>query len=85
VGRQRGGRRIPWTLLIALQLVTRSGTNLTSTTYCPRDDPLEATVEGSLHHTTGLEANKRVLYEHFLDHKVSAAYFLNMARPASPD
>ena len=42
-GRQRGGRRIPWTLLIALQLVTRSGTNLTSTTYCPRDAPLEAT------------------------------------------
>ena len=37
-------------------------------------------VEGSLHHSTGLEANKRLLYEHFLDHKVSVEYFLEMAR-----
>ena len=36
-------------------------------------------VEGSLHHSTGLEANKRLLYEHFLDHKVSVQYFLDMA------
>jgi hypothetical protein len=37
-------------------------------------------VEGGLHHNTGLEANKQVLYEHFLDHKVSVEYFLDMAR-----
>ena len=37
-------------------------------------------VEGGLHLDTGLEANKRLLYEHFLDGKVSVQYFLRMAR-----
>jgi len=37
-------------------------------------------VEGGLKHATGLEANKRLLYEHFLNHKVSVQYFLRMAR-----
>ena len=32
-----------------------------------------------MHHVTGLEANKRLLYEHFLDRKVSVEYFLEMA------
>jgi hypothetical protein len=36
-------------------------------------------VEGGLKHATGLEANKRLLYEHFLNHKVSVQYFLDMA------
>ena len=37
-------------------------------------------VEGGLHLVTGLEVNKRLLYEHFLDGKVSVHYFLRMAR-----
>ena len=37
-------------------------------------------VEGGLHLDTGLEANKGLLYEHFLDGKVSVQYFLRMAR-----
>ena len=37
-------------------------------------------VEGGLHLDTGLEVNKRLLYEHFLDGKVSVQYFLRMAR-----
>jgi hypothetical protein len=37
-------------------------------------------VEGGLKDATGLEANKRLLYEHFLNHKVSVQYFLKMAR-----
>ena len=37
-------------------------------------------VEGGLHLDTGLEANKGLLYEHFLDGKVSVHYFLRMAR-----
>ena len=36
-------------------------------------------VEGGLRLANGLEANKRRLYEHFLDQKVSVKYFLNMA------
>jgi hypothetical protein len=36
-------------------------------------------VEGGLHLANGLEANKRRLYEHFLDRKVSVEYFLGMA------
>jgi len=36
-------------------------------------------VEGGLRLANGLEANKRRLYEHFLDHKVSVKYFLEMA------
>ena len=37
-------------------------------------------VEGGLHLVTGLEVNKRLLYDHFLDGKVSVQYFLRMAR-----
>ena len=37
-------------------------------------------VEGGLRLANGLEANKRRLYEHFLDRKVSVKYFLGMAR-----
>jgi hypothetical protein len=36
-------------------------------------------VEGGLRLANGLEANKRRLYEHFLDRKVSVKYFLDMA------